>query len=247
MENPASYKCDKKKRTRGQAARGQAHAPYLVGKKITKKIYCRKLATIIHPGGTTGRAYLLSNPVRSMTSTSLSRLQYSNRDVKEFRNYFGEPKKKRGRPKKKKGKAKSGRKKKKGKQITIDLTTTENVRTTARRDAEMAGLVQMHSRTTLSRTNWDKPENAELRMRLAESWVEKKDLYRAGETFYRFCMRNGIDRNVLSRFIARQKQGIPPKKRGRKTILSEDVIKHLCEGGFFSVRVVLHACMQLVF
>ena len=139
---------------------------------------------------------------------------------------------------KKKRKGKKGQRKKakklKGFQasITIDLTV-ENVRTTAKKDAHMEGLVAMNSRKKSRRTNWDKPENAALRTKLAESWLGKKELYRAGETFCRFCERNGIDRNVLSRFIARKNTGVAPKKRGRPTKLSEDVIRHLCEGWYW--------------
>ena len=97
-------------------------------------------------------------------------------------------------------------------------------------DAQLEGTIAKYKRTKQSRINWDRPDNAEYRERLVTSWKTKTDLYRVGDSFCRFCKRNGIDRLVLLRYMKRIDAGDPPKKRGRKTLLSEDVMTHICEG-----------------
>ena len=90
----------------------------------------------------------------------------------------------------------------------------------------------------LVRINWDLPENAQLRERLADSWVNKQDLYKQGESLTRFAQRNGIDRNVLQRFLqhkhGKNKNNLP--QRGRRAYLSRSVIHHLCEGKCISMH-----------
>ena len=77
-----------------------------------------------------------------------------------------------------------------------------------------------------------------------------------------FCTRNAIPRQVLHRFLRHLKSGEEKKRRGRPSLLSVDVMIHLCERTFFfSVLVYcvqesmyaphfvrhvhLHACLQL--
>ena len=78
-----------------------------------------------------------------------------------------------------------------------------------------------------TRINWD---IAPHRDRLTKSWTNKTDLYRAEESFTRFCTRNHINRIVLKRYMDRLASGEPAKKWGRPTLLSHDVMRHICEG-----------------
>ena len=131
------------------------------------------------------------------------------------------------RKKKRKAKKKTSKRKRIKAQAVIDLTgkATNQLR------AQLDGLIAASKRAkTTTRINWDKPENAKLRLRLSISWEKKTDLYQEGDSFNRFCTRNDINRKVLERFVAKRKRGEKPKKRGRAPLLSVDVQKHLCEG-----------------
>jgi len=92
-------------------------------------------------------------------------------------------------------------------------------------------------RTPKCRINWDKEPHYSLRQRIADSWILKKDLWTKGETLRKFCERMNMSRPVLHRYLSKRKQelkdGTKSKayKRGRKTHLSESVMRHVCEGG----------------
>ena len=106
----------------------------------------------------------------------------------------------------------------------IDLT----VKGAAQLDARLEGVIAHHLRTRNKRMNWDAHPNAELRKRIADSWEHKNDLYTQGDSFHRFATKMNIDRNVLKRFLDRRYK--TKRKRGRKSFLSESVMRHLCEG-----------------
>ena len=161
------------------------------------------------------------------------KLQYSAKCKKAFKAFFTlpPPKKKRGRPRKKKrtgGKNKQRAARKRTKQAIIDLTGRALLELGAQLDGTREK-AKREKREKRKRTNWDTPENKALREKLANAWEEKSDPYKEGDTFYRFCQRNSINRNVLQRFIERRAKGQAPKKRGRRPGLSEDVMCHLCE------------------
>ena len=158
------------------------------------------------------------------------KLKYSKKEKKAFVHYFDKPKRKVGRPKKKTGKNKLKRAKRERSaavQAVIDLSQKAKKQLSAQLDGVIAAAKRAGPKT---RINWDKPENAKLRLRLAIAWEQKNDVYQEGDSFTRFCTRNCINRKVIERFIARRKIGQPPKKRGRAPLLSVDVQKHLCEG-----------------
>ena len=113
--------------------------------------------------------------------------------------------------------------------MLVDLTKDKADKLQSTLDGTIAALKRAGPRR---RTNWDREQNAAIRARLADAWEDKNDLYEQGESFNKFCTRNGIDRNVLRRFLDNRKRGDPPKKRGRPTLLSEDVMRHLAERKF---------------
>ena len=160
-------------------------------------------------------------------------LKYTDKDRKRFSKYFEPKQKKRkaGRPKKKKRKH-NKKKKRKSEQQQKD----NDVPKARRRLFEdiCAGEVAKAGLKKPTRVNWDVEPNFSFRDRLATSWITQTDLWRVGEKFCRFAKRCGIDRKVLSRYIAKVKRGVVKKprgkKRGRKSMLSESVIRHLCEG-----------------
>ena len=178
--------------------------------------------------------------------SSRRKLHYGASSKASFENYFAKPAK-RGRPKKKK---KRGRPKKKAKskqqKIAIDLTGNSppadiTARSGEALQARLAGelLRETSLRSRRTRTNWDTPANAARRKRYADSWTSKNDLYREGESFQRFCDRLAIDRNVLRRYINTKyaapattatDRATPRRGRGRPSLLSESVMRHLCEG-----------------
>ena len=163
---------------------------------------------------------------------------YDEEDKIRFKNYFIQPPAKRGRPKKKK--KKSGRPPKKVKQPSqsmIDLTTDADEAGLASKDKEnldarLEGMLARAKRdkNKSKRTNWDTPANAELRERIARSWINKNDLYQKGESFVKFCTRTGISRTVLIRFLQRRKDSKAQTKRGRPSFLTDDQMRHICEG-----------------
>ena len=104
--------------------------------------------------------------------------------------------------------------------------------------AHLQGKVSLSKRVKAKRTNWDTPENQAIRERIRVSWETKTDLYKDGDSFAHFCVRNAINRHVLLRYIARVKSNTTSKKRGRKPLLSEDVMKHICEGNIVCVLLV---------
>ena len=114
---------------------------------------------------------------------------------------------------------------KKNKQAKLSSKSSDGLRAT------LEGVVAKGLRGKSVRTNWDVGESRALRARLAQSWLSKSDLFDNPEdSFQRFCQKNGIPRNVLRRYLDKKKAGESPKKRGRPTLLSEDVMRHICEG-----------------
>ena len=160
------------------------------------------------------------------------KLSYSKKDKDAFQKFFQPPKRKVGRPRKKK-RARRGknaqklqkRKTKKAGQRLIDMTVASSKKLTKAIDNKLAAT----NREPTTRINWDLPENAQYRSRCADSWENKDDLYVPGDSMSAFCFRNAIDRKVLSTFIKKRGAGILPKQRGRPTLLSQSVMKHLCE------------------
>ena len=180
-----------------------------------------------------------------MASVAAKAEFYSAAEKTAFERYFKPPKKRgRGRPKKKQGKNKqkaAARKKKcKGKTI-VDLTKRKASELSAKLDGMLAGAQRASPK---KRTNWDTPENAKIREQIADYWESQTGTYVEGDSFRRFCQRNNIDRMVLGRYIERRKSGIKAKKRGRPTLLSYDVMKHLCEG-LHNFCFVVFVCLLL--
>ena len=143
---------------------------------------------------------------------------------------------------------------------TVDLTNAKELDDL---DARLEGVVAKDRRSTGSRINWDKEPNASLRIRIADSWTKKNDLHEEGESFNRFCNRMGIHRNVLTRFLegkyfcilyiimndgdylnmticfAGKYKGAKAKSRGRPSLLSESVMRHMCESMCESICICL--------
>lgn len=169
-------------------------------------------------------------------------LQYDDGSKRQFETYFIKPKK-RGRPKnkKKRGRPKAKVVKTKKKQTMmqesesghaaapIDLTAKQQDELDARLEGTVA---KCSRRQRLQRINWDAPDYSELRQIIADSWVKKHNLYSQGESFGRFCHRMGIDRNVLKRYLSGKyvRPELRKVKRGRPSLLTESVMRHLCEG-----------------
>ena len=165
---------------------------------------------------------------------------------RDIASYFKPPekKRKRGRPKKRKRSKKPSLKeqaeqvqklpnKKKQTFIYKDIAYNEL-------EAGAEGAVQKELlRPKPTRINWDVEPYRALRKRLADSWTNKNDLYNGKDSFHKFCIHNGIARNVLKRFMQREEAS--PLKRGRRTLLSKDCMRHLCEGMFFVL------CLQRCF
>ena len=167
----------------------------------------------------------------SETKTDESKF-YDREDKERFYNYFLKPPAKRGRPKKKKRRGGRPRKKtgkKEASQTMIDGVDSLTPKQKADLDARLEEALKQTKTNTQKRINWDLPDNAKLRQRIADSWTNKNDLYEDGETFSKFCKRVGIDRNVLTRFLKRDPKKAR-KKRGRPSQLTESVMRHLCEG-----------------
>ena len=100
-------------------------------------------------------------------------------------------------------------------------------------DAKLEGTIATARRGNSTRVNWDTDVNAKLRERMASSWLTKSDMYKDDDSFTRFCDRVGIHTNTLRRYLNKLKAGdVQPKKRGRPTLLSESVMRHICEGSF---------------
>ena len=171
-----------------------------------------------------------------------------------FRDYFGEQprKRKRGRPRKKK-KRKRGRKKQhevvdlskpaQQSQMVIDVSADDGDK--AKLDAKLAGLIAKEKRTMNTiqkRVNWAVSPWKEQLARLKKSWINKNDLFKDGMTFNNFCERNGVSYSVMRRYLKNPTK----KKRGRKTLLSEDVMLHLCEGMLLHVCQIKYACILVV-
>ena len=175
---------------------------------------------------------------------------YSNTDKQQFKSFFVK-KRKRGRPKKKKrGRPRKQKKVDNKTQCMIDLTpkAAENL------DARLEKAVKA-SRAAVpkqaSRINWDKEPHFSLRKRVADSWILKKDLWTKGETLRKFCERMHVSRPVLCRYLPKRKKELEsgnaeePSKRGRKTHLSESVMRHICEGvSCFFVCIVVYCLLN---
>lgn len=175
--------------------------------------------------------------------------------------YFPKPKK-RGRPakrKSKRGRPKKATAKKTDRKQTrmvqnadepdiVDLT----VKAKSGLDARLEGIIakaNMQKGTPagrFARINWDDDVHMPLRKRIADSWVNKNDLYKdEKESFRKFAVRNGIDRNVLRRFLD-VKPKTKKKTRGRPTHIERNVMRHLCEGSsmHLDVHVFLYYIIQ---
>ena len=180
-------------------------------------------------------------------------------DVRAFEDFFNRPKK-RGRPKKKKRgrpkkKQKACKSKKKQTQI-IDLTANNG--TDKHGNVKKGGIVLKarlegviateanHDNSPAARINWDTPENSARRKRFADSWTHQNDLYRPGDSFQNFCNRCAIHRNVLKRFLIGkyQVEEVGPTKqgRGKPSLLSKTVMRHLCEGMLTMLFKRLQCC-----
>ena len=117
----------------------------------------------------------------------------------------------------------------------IDLTVKQREKLDARLERALAKQ-KMPLRT--KRINWDSPIYFERRKRYADSWSNQNDLFKKGESFFSFCERMGIDRNVLSRYLRGKYKTDRIVARGRKTLLPIHVMRHLIEGNF------LFACVM---
>ena len=170
--------------------------------------------------------------------SSKAKLRYTSTDRKRFAEFFTqeETKKKVGRPKKKKRKYSKNKQNKK-----TDDKKDGVVKSSVQRklfEDKCEGEVAKDKRNKFSRVNWDIEPNYSYRDRIATSWITQTDLWRVGEKFGRFALRCAIDRNVLRRYInkvkknAKEKNPTKPKgeKRGRKPMLKQSVMHHLCEG-----------------
>lgn len=173
------------------------------------------------------------------------KMAYTGTDRQRFEGYF-EPKsnqRKAGRPKKKKRKYKkhkSDKKQEQQVQQTLEgaqalVCRLSKVRKRLFEDKFEGALnTRKRRKKGLTRINWDKEPNFSFRDKLATSWMTKTDLWRPNEPFTRFCLRSGIDRAVLRRYITKienekNKRG---RKRGRKPTLTPSIMRHLCEGQF---------------
>ena len=185
---------------------------------------------------------------KAMATKPIKPLLYDQGSKKKFKSYFVKPQKKRGRPKKRK----RGRPKKEHHSIepkqsmmattptTIDLTLKDEDEL----DARLEGSLAKHKRERASRVNWDVNPHFKLRRRMADSWTNKNDLYTTGDSFRRFCIKMNIDRNVLWRYLDgkyKKNKWTEPcaSARGRPAFLTENVMRHLCEGK------CLPACMHI--
>ena len=166
---------------------------------------------------------------------------YSDADKKQFASFFIR-KRKRGRPKKKKRgrprKQPELTKNKNETQCMVDLTPKAADSLDARLEkAVKASRAAIKNHAT--RTNWDKEPHFSLRQRVADSWILKNDLWIKGEPLRKFCERTNVSRPVLCRYLPKRKKELKtgisekPSKRGRKTHLSESVMRHICEGELY--------------
>ena len=170
---------------------------------------------------------------------------YTTADRDRFTGFFTKKEKKRrvGRPKKKKRRYNKKKKSKKKQTSTVQQTLTGEQQKKPKPNAcrqlfadEIEGeAIKAKRATKAKRINWDKEPHSSYRARLATSWMTQTDRWVVGESFFRFCKRNGIDRNVLQNYIQRIKDAGPNrkpggKKRGRKPTLPPTVMHHLCEG-----------------
>ena len=187
-------------------------------------------------------------------------LKYSESERKRFVEFF-KPKRKVGRPKKKRRKYNKCKKKKKEKQkqngaktySALVMTPNPNFRKNVRRrllfedewEGQVAAEAHKPREHRAKRINWDKEPSFGYRDMLATSWMTKTDLWRAGESFSKFCVRTGIDRKVLSNYIKKIQAGVDVqkkgKKRGRKPTLTPSVMHHLCEG-IYIYNAIYNAC-----
>jgi hypothetical protein len=70
--------------------------------------------------------------------------------------------------------------------------------------AKWHGAVASSKQVATVRINWDIEPHKAYRERLATSWMTKTDLWRANESFTTFCVRTGISRSVLKRFMEKK-------------------------------------------
>ena len=158
-----------------------------------------------------------------------------------FVKFFAKPPRKRGRPKKKKVlRGKHARDVKKTKRTEEIKAAQSKAKEKAVLQADLEGTIaiEKHTMGRRSRINWDTPENKRRRERIANSWSQKGDLYRAGESFARYCARVGIHEGSLRRFLKADGAYVT-KKRGRKTLLTESVMRHICEGNDVLLCVIV--------
>ena len=165
-------------------------------------------------------------------------LQYDVKSKRAFKRYFLEPKPKVGRPKKRKRK-RGGKRKSKvepdtSKQTMMSGKSNESLTTKQKDelDARLEGSLRKMQRSgPVSRVNWDVGNAALYRKRCADSWMKSTDLFEDGQSFFRFCKRCGIDRNVLKRYLnGKYITNCLTNCRGRPSLLPVSVMRHLCEG-----------------
>ena len=166
-----------------------------------------------------------------ISALKLRKSGYNEASATRFVQYFKKPDpkpRKRGRPRKKRRNQPSlaAQAKRHKKQAHVSVTYKG---VSLRVDLEGAVAQATTSGQKKTRINWDKEPHQSHRERLAESWRKKNDLYNGEDSFARFCKRNGIARQVLSRFLEREKN-TTSGQRGRPTFLSKDVMRHICEG-----------------
>ena len=161
-------------------------------------------------------------------------LRYNTSEKKKFHDFFehsnGAPTRRAGRPKKKK----RGRPQKKQAVEAAAPPAVSRKKFKAVLTKNMLGTMTMARRSMPKRVNWNQPGHREYRERIAKSWRTQSDLYREGEIFTSFCDRVGIHWNTLRRFLKVTENNKAPvyKKRGRKPMLSQETMEHICEGWF---------------
>ena len=178
-------------------------------------------------------------------------VKYTHQETARFEAYFEKPvkKRKRGRPKKRK----RTKKKKASTQHLQHLPKVVPKRKSAKKSkarkrlfGKCEGIVNEDKQRDRCRINWDAEPHLSRREKLAQSWINKNDLYKVGDSFAFFCQREAIDRNVLKRYIKKKETGTKPKRRGRPTHLSESVMRHICESKFIAILFFCFIFLQIV-
>lgn len=180
-----------------------------------------------------------------MDKDAIELCRYSAQEKKQFKNFFKQApprKRKRGRPRKKK----RGKAKKRNQNIDLSKPAAAPAKASPNLKAiltksDLTKALAVARTKANTRVNWDSPDNAQFRDRVARSWMQKCDLFRQGETYQGFCSRCGISRSTLTRYMKLLKKNGTHvgKKRGRKPMLSESVMRHIAERSWCNIYVCL--------